>query len=147
MKDERDKELSPQADGFSAEAGSPDAPPGLPASLFDMTLAREFFSHFLEDEGLQAFLLKGISRGVIEREMQRRGMVEPLMSAQQLADVLGLKAQGLYKKLQHSELDIPYVPIGQGGGYKFDPRDVREFIRRRKVHPVCKPINLKRRAL
>ena len=105
-----------------------------------------FFIRLMDDDRLQFFLAQHLAKDILLAEVRRRDLVEPLMNCKELAQALGITQHGLYKRLQHNELDIPYVPIGQGGGYKFDPRDVREFIRKRKIHPVVKPASLRRRA-
>lgn len=130
----------PGGDGIPLRSPSP--PPLITAQDFI-----NFFREVCEDEFLQMKLIRHFDRDVIEKEMRRRGMVEPLMSVKDLARTLGLSetCNGLYKKLQANELGIPYVPMGRGGGYKFDPRDVRDFIRNNKVVPLRRPESLKRK--
>jgi len=74
-----------------------------------------------------------------------RELAEPLLSCKDLAQILGITHHGLYKRLQHNEMDIPYIPLGRGKGYKFDPRDVRDFIRKQKIYPVVRPVSLQKR--
>ncbi len=94
---------------------------------------------------LQARIVRLFDTDVIETEMLRRGSVEPLLSCEQLALILDLSVDGLYKKLRRNELGIPFLPLGKGGGYRFDPKDVRGFINRVKVRPVQKPMRLRQR--
>lgn len=106
----------------------------------------DFFIRLMDDDRLQSFLAQHLAKDILLSEIKRRELIEPLMNCKDLAQVLGITLQGLYKRIQHNELGIPYVPIGQGGGYKFDPRDVRDFIRKRKIHPVVKPASLRKKA-
>lgn len=133
-------ETHPGGDGTTPRSPSP--PPLITAQDFI-----NFFREVCGDEFLQMKLIQHFDRDVIEKEMRRRGMVEPLMTVKELAKVLGLSetAQGLYKKIQSNDLGIPYVPMGRGGGYKFDPRDVRDFIQKNKIHPIRRPDSLKGR--
>jgi hypothetical protein len=107
----------------------------------------KFFKDVCEDESLQMRLIQHFDHDVLEKEMRRREMIEPLMTVRDIARTLGLSesCEGLYKMLQKKELDIPYVPLGRGGGYKFDPRDVREWIRKKKIYPIKRPDSLRRR--
>lgn len=131
----------------SIEERRPDeVPPGTLTGRFSSQEILEFFRQLSIDETLQTQLITTFPIDVIRQEVIRRGgTVEPLLNTAQLAGVLGLQLQGLYKKLQNNELGIPYVPIGQGRGYKFDPRDVREYIRKKKIHPIVRPASLRRK--
>jgi hypothetical protein len=106
--------------------------------------AREFFIKFIDDdERLQSFLVQHLAKDVLLAEVRRRDLIEPLMSCGELAQTLGITCHGLYKKIQHNDLEIPYVPLGRGGGYKFDPKDVKEYIRKKKIYPVVRPQSLR----
>lgn len=112
--------------------------------------AQDFISLFkelCEDEFLQMKLIQHFDRDVIEKEMRRRGMVEPLMTVRDLARTLGLSetCYGLYKKLQSNELGIPYITLGRGGGYKFDSKDVAKWIEANKKRPIVRPESLRGR--
>jgi hypothetical protein len=130
----------------SIEEKRPDEALRIPTGRFSPQQILEFFRQLAIDETLQAQLLTTFPMDVIRQELQRRGgTVEPLLNTEQLAGVLGLQLQGLYKKLQNNELGIPYVPIGRGRGYKFDPRDVRAYIQKKKIHPIVRPASLRRK--
>ena len=72
-------------------------------------------------------------------------MMKPLLNAVQLAEILGLTLEGLYKKIQQNALGIPYIPRGKFGGYRFEQKDVQEAIRNNKVNPPRKPQRLMKR--
>lgn len=105
-----------------------------------------FFIEMMDDDRIQSMFVQHFTKDVLLAEVRRRDLIEPLMSCKELAQTLGITHHGLYKRIQHNELGIPYVPIGRGGGYKFDPRDVREFIRKKKIHTIVKPESLRRKA-
>ena len=132
-----------QPESFSIEkersAFSPELPADRSTNLSDI---REFFLSLSTDAKLQTMLIKHFDRDVLVMEISERGIIEPLMNCEQLAKVLDISLEGLYKKLQKNELGIPYFPIGRGGGYKFDPRDVKEYIKKHKVYPIVRQKSL-----
>lgn len=94
-----------------------------------------------ESEALQSFLIKHFARKVIEHEIMRRGLIEPLLDLPALAAILGLTVKGLQKQMQEKTLDIPFI---KKGGYKFIPDDVRAWMRRNRVQPNVRPDSLKK---
>ena len=136
-----DERPAPHSTSLTAEESLPAQGP----SDANLEQTGAFFLQLMQDDQLQGFLVKHFAKDVLLSEINRRGIIEPLMSCKEFADVLGITHHGLYKRLQGNTLDIPYVPIGQGGGYKFDPRDVREFINKKKIRPVVKPESLRRK--
>ncbi|MEW6485777.1 MAG: helix-turn-helix domain-containing protein [Pseudomonadota bacterium] len=153
MNDKSTLHASPQGADYSTASethpggdGRPPRSPSPPPLITAQDFLR-FFWEFCTDDSIQEKLIQHFNRDVIAREMRRRNMIEPLMTVKDLAKVLGLSetAQGLYKKIQANDLGIPYVPMGRGGGYKFDPRDVRDFIERSKVYPIRRPDSLRGR--
>ena len=128
---------------FRMEGTPPDSPSITHSEISEIAA---FFIRLMADDRLQSFLAQHLAKDVLLMEVKRRDLVEPLMSCKEVAQTLGITHHGLYKRIQHNELGIPYVLIGRGGGYKFDPRDVREFIRKQKIHPVMKPASLRRKA-
>jgi hypothetical protein len=107
---------------------------------------RQLLIALLQDEQMQAILIQHFMPDVIIAELRRRRMPEPLLSTEDLAEILGITINGLYKKIQRDEIGIPYLPIGQGRkqGRRYDPRDVRAYIEKKKIHVVERPESLKR---
>lgn len=136
-----DKRPAPHSTSLTAEESLPAQGPS--AANPEQTGA--FFLQLIQDDRLQSMLVKHFAKDVLLSEIRRRDLIEPLMGCDEFARILGISLQGLYKRLQHKTLAIPYVPIGQGGGYKFDSRDVREFIKKQKIHPIVKPERLRRK--
>jgi hypothetical protein len=110
-----------------------------------ITNVKEFFLYLIQDETMQNFLIRHFCHSVVEGEMSRRKSIETLLCCDDLAKILNISTQGLYKKLQNNDLDIPYIPLGRGGGYRFNPIDVKEWLTKNKKRPVKRPDSLKRR--
>jgi hypothetical protein len=127
---------APQGEGLS---GSPS-----PDFLMSTSEVTDVLLRLAQSEALQQLLVKHFFHEVILSEVQRRNMVEPLMGVEELAQTLGMTVQGLYKKIQANDLGIPFIDRGRWGGYRFDPADVREAIRKSKLRPLVRPASLKR---
>jgi excisionase family DNA binding protein len=54
-----------------------------------------------------------------------------LLTVKETADWLGCSEANVYSLLEKGEL--PYVSVGRRKGYRIDPTDIAEFIRRRKA--------------
>ncbi|GER92298.1 hypothetical protein A45J_0013 [hot springs metagenome] len=105
-----------------------------------------YFTVLSQDEKMQEILIQHFHPDVIMSEMKRRRMPPPLLSTADLAQILRVSVYDIYRKQQNNELGIPYIPLGQGRkqGKKYDPRDVEEYIRKKKISVVARPESLKR---
>lgn len=56
--------------------------------------------------------------------LRRRGPVERLLTAREVADILSLHFREVYKLRRSGELPA----VAFGGAYRFDPADVRKLI-------------------
>ena len=54
-----------------------------------------------------------------------------LLTVAEVADQLSVSASLVYLLVQRGEL--PYIPVGTSKAYRFDPADITEYIRSRKV--------------
>ncbi|MEW6115613.1 MAG: hypothetical protein AB1553_01775 [Nitrospirota bacterium] len=123
---------------------SGEEPASSPEYFLNTSMVADILLRLAQNESLQTVLIQHFFSDVILQELQRRGIVEPLMDIEDLAKTLNLTTEGIYKKIQNEELGIPFINKGRWGGYKFDPKDVREAIRKAKVHPIVRPASLKR---
>jgi len=128
-----------------SSATNPPSSPFTKGGMEEFEEVSQFFKSLIQDEVVQRHIIQLLPHDVLLSEIGRRKMIEPLLNTEQVAEILDLSIQGLYKKLQNHELGIPYVPLGRGGGYKFDPKDVREYIEKKKVHPVKRPDSFKKK--
>lgn len=53
-----------------------------------------------------------------------------LLTVSQVADILAISKSLVYELVDRG--DLPFVKVGTSKGYRFDPEDIKTFIRKRK---------------